>query len=131
MEPKTAVNPGLGDDLVMEVGPSSTSENPCKAVRSILAVEVAIPVTSTLLAVVGNALALVRGEDAHSAAPSFAGPSEEITGVGGVLKDWSSNVITLYYISFFESCIAANVSAPYFGNTLTIWQRGLWETAFT
>lgn len=47
--PEIEVNPGLGDDVFVEMCSSSTSENPYKAIGSISIVEVAILEISTPL----------------------------------------------------------------------------------
>lgn len=87
LEPKTTINFWLGNDLVVEMGSNSTSENHREAAGSISAVEVAILETLTPLAIGGNALVLVRGEDALSIASCSTGPFEEVTRVVGMLKD--------------------------------------------
>lgn len=86
-EPKTTINFRLGNDLVVEMGSDSTSENHREAAGSISAVEVVVLETSTPLAIGENALILVRGEDAFSAASYSTGPFKEVARVVGMLKD--------------------------------------------
>lgn len=80
--------------------------------------------TSTPLAARRNALTLVRGEDARSAASSSTSHSEEIARVARVLRDWFYDLSTLYFTSFFELCTISNVGTiqlwQYF-NDLTAW----------
>lgn len=78
LELKTAVNTGLGGDLVVEVGSSSTSENSCEATVSIPATKVATLEALTPFAFERNALAPVRGKDACTATSSSVGPSKDI-----------------------------------------------------
>lgn len=57
----------------MEMDLSSTSEDPCEAAGSILAIEKAALETLTPPALGGNVLVLIRGEDVGGAAPFLLG----------------------------------------------------------
>lgn len=83
LEPETTVDIGLGDNLVVEVGFCSTSDD----TGSIPATEVTASETSTLLATGRNALTPVIGENARNAGSSSINPSKEITRVARLLKD--------------------------------------------
>lgn len=78
LELETTANTGLGDDLVVEVGSNSISEDSYEAIGSIPTIKVATLETSTPLSIGGHALLPVKGEDASRAASSFMGPFDEI-----------------------------------------------------
>lgn len=71
----------------MEMGSSSTRENPHEAAGSVPAIEVVVPKTSTPFAPRGNALATVKDKDARGATSFSVDLAEEISHVVRVLMD--------------------------------------------